>query len=125
MESKKELGQGCLLSQFSWKNSQRIKNTNSGIYINEEKLSILLFADDVVILANSKEEMQQLIDQVSRFSRELDVKFSKEKCMIMEIDTGEHRENSKIMLNDVEMLETKKYKYLGLELTNKGLETLV
>ena len=45
---------------------------------------MLLFADDVVLLAENPKDMQVQLDEVSRFSSELDVKFSNEKCKYSE-----------------------------------------
>ena len=54
--------------------TQRIKKTGVGIRIGKEILNILLFADDVVLLNESWEDMQKLLEEVGKFSEDMEMK---------------------------------------------------
>ena len=72
--------------------TQRIKNTGVGIKIGEEILNILLFADDVVLLTESWEDMQKLLEEVGKFSEDLEIKFGIDECKVMTINEKKKRE---------------------------------
>ena len=40
----------------------RVSNLGKGIEIDDENLSILMYADDVVILSESKEDLQMILN---------------------------------------------------------------
>lgn len=58
---------------------QRVKRVGRGVNINGEKLVVLGFADDIAILVESEEDLQQCMDEATRFSTDCNVKFSKKK----------------------------------------------
>ena len=51
--------------------TQRIKSKDLGIKIGDERLSMLLFADDVVLLAENREDLQELLYEASEFSKNM------------------------------------------------------
>ena len=103
--------------------TRRIKKLNLRIKIGEEKLAILLFADDIILLAESPEELQRLIQETERFSREIKIKFSAEKSKIMIVNEDEEQnDNRRWYMGGEEMGIVKEYKYLGMVVENKGLE---
>ena len=61
------LKQGCLLSPILFSIliddlAKEIKNLNIGVEIGDTLLSILLYADDIAILASTPEELQLMLD---------------------------------------------------------------
>ena len=83
---------------------------------------ILLFADDVVLLTESWEDMQKLLEEVGKFSEDMEMKFGIDKCKVM--INGKEEENEtknplQLLGKDIEKVDS--YKYLGLEIDNKGL----
>ena len=120
------LRQGCTLSPLLFmivmeELTQRIKNTGVGIKIGKEILNILLFADDVVLLTESWEDMQKLLEEVGKF-----MKFGIDKCKVMPVngkEEGNETNNQLLLLGkDIEKVDSYNfYKYLGLEIDNKGL----
>ena len=96
-EVRSEIGlrQGCTLSPLLFmivmeELTQRIKNTGVEIKIGEEILNILLFADDVVLLlTESREDMQKLLEEVGKFSEDMDMNFGIDKCKVMTINGRE------------------------------------
>ena len=91
-----------------------------GIKINKEVLAILLFADDIVLMAETAEELQSMLNEVTRYSEEMEVKFSNEKSQIMIINRDEEVEE-RWFLNNREMEIINKYNYLGIQFQNTGL----
>ena len=122
------LRQGCTLSPLLFmivmeELMQRIKNTGVGIKIGEEILNILLFADDVVLLTESREDMQKLLEEVGKFSEDMEMKFGIDKCKVMTINGKEegNETNNQLQLLGKDIEKVDSYKYLGLEIDNKGL----
>ena len=60
--------------------TQRIKKTGVGIKIGGDILSILLFADDVVLLTEAWEDMKKLLEEVGKFSEDREMKFGLDIC---------------------------------------------
>ena len=91
VKSSRGLRQGCTLFPLLFtlvmeEFTQRIKDKEIGIKIGEEILSLLLFADDVVLMAENKEQLQTLLNEASTFSKDTQMKFGIEKCKIMTIN---------------------------------------
>ena len=87
VESNRGLRQGCTLSPllfilFMEEFIRRIKKLNLGIKIGEEKLGTLLFADDIILLAESKEDLDKMLKEVEKFSMEMSINFSPEKAKL-------------------------------------------
>ena len=129
-EVKSEIGlrQGCTLSPLLFmivmeELTQRIKNTGVGKKIGKEILNILLFADDVVLLTESWEDMQKLLEEVGKFSEDMEMKFGIDKCKVMTINGKEegNETNNQLQLLGKDIEKVDSYKYLGLEIYNKGL----
>ena len=97
------LRQGCTLSPLLFmivmeELTQRIKKTGVGIRIGKEILNILLFADDVVLLTESWEDMQKLLEEVGKFSEDMEMKFGIDKCKVMMINGKEEENETKRQL---------------------------
>ena len=128
VESKRGVRQGCILSPmlfaiFMEELTQRIKKLEIGVKIGEEVLAILLFADDIIMVAETAEDLQRMLDEVTRYGREMEVKFSKEKSQVMIINKDENEEK-KWFLNGKEMEKVTKYRYtyLGIQVQDTGQE---
>ena len=100
IKSEKGLRQGCTLSpllftlimeELIW----RVKKVGVGVKINKEILCILTFADDVILIAESMEDLQKMLDEVGKFSEDMKLKFETGKSKIMIVnkkqDNGEER----------------------------------
>ena len=84
---------------------------------------MLNFADDIVIIAEKMEDLQQMLDEVGKFSEEIKLKFGTEKCKILVIneDINNIQENKgKLLGEELEFVE--EYKYLGVNIDKNGLQ---
>ena len=77
-EVRSEIGlrQGCTLSSLLFmivmeELTQSLKKIGVGIKIGEDILNILLFADEVMLLTETREDMQKLLEEVGKFSEDI------------------------------------------------------
>ncbi len=76
--------------------SKEVKTLNLCVKIAEELVSILAFADDIVIIANSEKELQQILKYVETWSKNRRLKVNTEKTNIVHFGRNE---NNKQHLN--------------------------
>ena len=128
VKSTRGLRQGCTLSPLLFtlimeELTQRIKNREVGIKVGEGKLSVLLFADDVVLLTDNLDEMLKLLGEIDKFSEDMEMKFAIDKCKAMIINGKENEiQNKKLKLSGMELEIVEEYKYLGVKLDTKGMD---
>ena len=85
-------------------------------------LSILLYADDVVVMSEDHEELQKMLGVVSMYGMNFDVKFNDEKNKVL-VMNGENEDDSRSwMLGGKKIHRTRSYKYLGMMLDEKECE---
>ena len=77
-------------------------------------MSLLLFADDIVLIAENAKMLQRMLDVVYQYSRKYRFKFNKEKSNVMIF--GKHRrgKEDRYQLGPSELQRVRSYKYLGL-----------
>lgn len=129
VESKKGVRQGCILSPllFSFYTEElaaRIREARLGLELNVEGygrqvLGILLYADDIVLIAGSNEVLQKMLNITSKYGQDFGVRFSREKSGVMVINGQEVEEGWKLSGGDLPRVEN--YKYLGVMLNEKGM----
>ena len=90
-----------------------------GVTVGDKKISILLYADDAVLLAESERELQLLVDRFFMVCerRKLKINEKKTKAMVFDRD-GDG--SCAVLINDVKLEEVKEYKYMGSMLQNDG-----
>ncbi len=85
-------------------------------------VSILLYADDVVILSESEESLQTMLNVVTEYGTDLNVKFSSEKSQVLVINDEEMDRNRTWTLGGIDIKRTNEYKHLGMTMDEKGCE---
>ena len=97
-----------------------INGLNLGLPIlNDECLSILKYADDIVLLAESAEDLQSMLNELSKWTKHWRLSVNIEKTKVMHC-----RKQSKAVTNfhlsfdDSEVGITKCYRYLRLNITD-------
>ena len=90
------------------------------VNIGNCKLNCLLYADDVVLLSESKYGLQNCLDRLEDYCNNwcLGVNFSKTKVLIF--NKSGKLINDKFLLNGVEIQNVQNYKYLGLVFSVSG-----
>ena len=86
----------------------------------KQSLPGLMYADDIVLMADSKEDLQRLMDICGKEGDSLGLKFSKEKSAVM---TFNDNQGSEHRIQEVTLEVVDKYKYLGVWINN-GAEYL-
>ena len=133
-----ELGlrQGCILSPLLFNlfiNDliEAVNNLGRGIRCGNKKISILMFADDIVILAENKKDLEYMLDAVYNYSLQWRIKFNHEKCNVVVFDSKgptsiQHDKcdlkctcNHHYRLGLAFIKESLVYRYLGIELDNR------
>ena len=84
MRSERDVSQGCILSPtlfclYTEELAARIRRMNAGVKVGDERVSVLLYADDVIVTSESAEELQELLDVVHGYGRDFGGRFSSEK----------------------------------------------
>ena len=117
------LKQGCSLSSilFNLYINDLIVKINSldrGIDIDGEKIGILVYADDVVLIAENKEELQQMLKELNLCceNNKLEVNINKSKVIHFR-NPSKQRTNRVFQCGQKPIETTSQYLYLGLLLT--------
>ena len=120
----KGLRQGFVLSpllfnMYTEELIRRVKKENIGMKVGEDKLGVLLYADDIVLIAEEEEMMQKIVDIAVDYSREFSLKFSINKCGVMVIN-GESEDGKNIKMGNEILNRVNKYNYLGVIFDEMG-----
>lgn len=116
------LKQGCVLSPLLFNifiNSlvDDVKRLNIGVKLDEDIVSILVYADDVVFLADNENDLQLLLDTLNVWCFSNDLVVNLEKSKIVHFRTQScNKTNFNFMLNGLNMSIVDRYTYLGLVL---------
>lgn len=96
----------CLLKYATQDLNWEVKDR--GININGRKLNKLYFADDIVLFANSAEELQQLLTDLNQCSKKVGLRINFDKTKVM---TNGRKTN--ISIEDIPIEYVNEYVYLG------------
>ena len=92
-----------------------------GIKLFVEFINNLRYADDTVLLAESEEELQVLVDAVKEESLKYGLEMNTKKTKTMVIRKNTHEVvNAKIKVDGVILEQVEKYQYLGQLITEDG-----
>ena len=91
------------------------------VILNTTKLNCLIYADDVLLLSESKEGLQSCLDSLNVYGDYWKLRINTEKTKVMVFSAGKIKtDNIKLTLNksDIEIVDN--YKYLGILLSYNG-----
>ena len=114
------LKQGCLLSPLLFNLYiedliRDMKLLNIGIEIEGEKICILLYADDVILIANTEEDLQSLLNCLNEWSARNGLKIYKDKSKIVHFRRlSVQRSVFNFSCGELRLDLIQQYKYLGL-----------
>jgi len=99
---------------------KKLKDKDLGIEIAGEKVAILLYADDIVLMMNNDEEMGIALSVIEEYAKEWKFRYNTDKCKIVTAGTEEKRKEKKKKmkwnLHGKEIEAVDEYKYLGIEM---------
>ena len=92
---------------------------NRGVEIEEggKKLSALLYADDIVLLAKNKKDLQRMLDVVAGYAKKWRFELNPKKSQVVVFEMRQPPRHVKWKLGESEIEQVRQYKYLGIELT--------
>ena len=98
---------------------QKVKEDGDGGELGDLKIPVLLFADDMVLIADGKDELERMVEKVRQYCREwrLEVNVNKTKVMVVSKD-GE--KVVKVKYGEEELECVKQYVYLGTLFSSNG-----
>lgn len=119
-ETKSGVKQGCLLSPllFALYINDLNDNIEGGIKIGTEKIKILLYADDIVLLSESPMELQKMITNLEEYCSlwNLDINLDKSEIMVFR-KGGRLGQNETWKYGSTLIRVVSEYKYLGVIFT--------
>lgn len=93
-----------------------IENGNNGISFKNFKIGIIMYADDLTLVADSSNEMQKQLDIVGKQGPEDDIMSNAKKSVILTFNL--QKENYDLKLNGVDTPISNETRYLGYQLCN-------
>ena len=86
---------------------------------DKKRMNHLLFMDDLKIYAETDQKLSQLIEEVHKFSKDINMEFGLDKCSKCTIKKGKKVATENIQLDEENCIEDlagdSTYKYLGIE----------
>ena len=115
--------QGCVMSPtlfnlYIEELLVRIRKSERGVRVGDSRLGGLAYADDIVLVAERKEDMEELLRIAQEYGREWDIRYSERKCKVIEYNSAG---GSQWVLGNSILEVVDKYTYLGLEINKEGV----
>ena len=91
------------------------------VQLQGSSLNSMLWADDIVMFSETKEGLQQCLDNLSKYCKEwkLEINFKKTKSIIFN-KTGKNIKENGFQLNSVKLENVSEYPYLGFTISASG-----
>lgn len=94
---------------------QEINNLELGIDIHSKKLSLLLYADDIVMFATNENDMQLMLNTLHNWCKKWRVLINTDKSKVVHFRSGRRpRTSFQFKIGDNMLQITEQYKYLGV-----------
>ena len=117
-----------LFSVYSYRRtdikSETERTRYESVRVGNERWGIL-YADDVIMMSNSKEDLQEMLNIVAGYGIDFCVKFSESKSKVIVVNGADEGTDHVWQLGDIRVKRTKEYKYLGMTLSKKGTEKVL
>ena len=99
------------------------KDINEAVVIDNTRLNSLMFADDLVLICTSSNDLQQSIDNLSKYCKKWDLKINIKKTKIVTFSKTGKIETINHEIDGTNIEKTTEYKYLGFVFTSNGSMT--
>ena len=87
---------------------------------NETKINCLMYADDLILLSESKDGLQSCLDRLYDYTQQWDLKLNLKKTKIMIFQNTGRRIPTSFTFGENVVQAASEYKYLGTVITNTG-----
>ena len=119
------LKQGCPLSPILFNIyisdiEPYLRDQNSDITLHDTAISHFLYADDLVIIANSKEGLQKKLDGLGLFAKDKELTVNKKKSQVIIFNKAGRKGKENFTLDGIKLEVVQTYTYLGVEMTSSG-----
>ena len=125
--------QGCVMTPWLFNlfmdaemKEVREKAGDVGVTLRDEKRNIewkvdwLMFADDSVLLDDSEEKLERLVQEFGSGCQRRKLSMNETKSKIMKIGKNVEENGANISLNDRRMEKVETYRYLGVDISSDG-----
>ena len=94
--------------------AQEIKSSNIGVPIDSDRLGILMYADDICLLAEPEQELQELLNIVAKWCEKWRMDVNKDKTNVVHFhQTNQNKSDFSFSCGDDALETVSSYKYLG------------
>lgn len=95
-------------------------NAKTDITLNENKINAIMYADDLLIIADSQLKLQEHLNNLTEYcdAWKLEINTDKTKCMVF--NQGNRLCNLELTINDKKIENVKYFKYLGFTIGAKN-----
>ena len=101
------------------------KNSSSDISLdNGNKLNALMYADDLILLSQSKEDLQKKVDILEAYCNKWKLNINEKKSKVMVFNRGNKLIKTDIKVNNTALENVKTFKYLGFSISAKNCSFL-
>ena len=126
------LRQGCVMSPWLFNlymdgvvREWKARIMNAGVCLNERdgrqcRVSSLLFADDAVLIADSEECLQRMVNEMGVVCGRRKLKVNVNKSKVMKVSKSGEYGALNVQLNGENLEELDCFRYLGVDLSSDG-----
>ena len=121
---KRGVRQGCVLSPdlFNLYSEMILRNLEDldGVKIGGYNCNNLRYADDTVLIASTEEDLQRMIDVVSKESAKMGLSLNIKKSECMSISKNKSSPTCNVSMNGETIKQVTRFNYLGFTITSDG-----
>ena len=118
--------QGCILSPklfnlFINDLPDIFDTTCDPIHLGNEKLSCLMYADDLIIMSETKEGLQNCLNNLEEYTLKWNLRVNLKKTQVIVFQNGGYKgQLPSFYFGNIQLKMVKEYKYLGTLISNTG-----
>jgi len=91
-----------------------LKTSQVGCYILGMFMGVIIYADDIALLAPSRSALQKMVNVAAKYGTEMDIRFNPLKSQAMIVGRSHGSDLAPLTLNGKSIGFVKQFKYLGL-----------